>query len=92
MIVLDYFTDPDCGVCKVLKPKLFEAVKSNFPFVEIKEHDITIEQEFAAQHMVFTLPVVIIKMDEKEQYRFARSFGVSEVLQKIERLVNLTSS
>jgi hypothetical protein len=36
--------------------------------------------------MVFTLPVVIIKVDGREMARFARSFAVYEVLDKLKRL------
>ncbi|MBO0331366.1 thioredoxin domain-containing protein [[Muricauda] lutisoli] len=85
-IDLIYFTGKTCGVCKVLKPKLLEAVKENFPNVNIRVVDVEEEVEFTGQSMVFTLPVVIIKADDKEMYRFARSFSVYEVLQKLKRL------
>ncbi|WP_229418453.1 hypothetical protein [Flagellimonas chongwuensis] len=41
--------------------------------------------EFAGQSMVFTLPVVILKSDDREMYRFARSFSVYEVLDKLRK-------
>jgi hypothetical protein len=41
--------------------------------------------------MVFTLPVVIIKVDGREMYRFARSFSVYEVLEKLKRLSAVSS-
>ncbi|MBO0342550.1 MAG: thioredoxin domain-containing protein [Allomuricauda sp.] len=83
---LIYFTGKTCGVCKVLKPKLLEAVKENFPKVNIRVVDVEEEVEFTGQSMVFTLPVVIIKADDREMARFARSFSVYEVLQKLKRL------
>jgi len=86
MIELIYFTGKTCGVCKVLKPKLLEAVQENFPKVNIRVVDVEEEVEFTGQSMVFTLPVVIIKANDKEMYRFARSFSVYEVLEKIKRL------
>ncbi|WP_437397377.1 thioredoxin domain-containing protein [Flagellimonas lutimaris] len=85
-IDLIYFTGKTCGVCKVLKPKLLEAVQENFPKVNIRVVDVEEEVEFTGQSMVFTLPVVIIKANDKEMYRFARSFSVYEVLEKIKRL------
>ncbi|MCB9225352.1 MAG: thioredoxin family protein [Crocinitomicaceae bacterium] len=91
MIELEYFTGPDCGVCQVLKPKLVEAVQLQFPTVKISIHDVTVETEYAAQQMVFTLPVVLIKVDGKELYRFARSFSVNEVLSKLDRITSLSS-
>ena len=40
MIELIYFTGKTCGVCKVLKPKLLEAVQENFPKVNIRVVDV----------------------------------------------------
>jgi len=84
---LIYFTSKTCGVCKVLKPKLLEAVQENFHEVNIRVVDVEEETEFTGQSMVFTLPVVIIKADGKEMHRFARSFSVYEVLNKLNQLI-----
>jgi thioredoxin-like negative regulator of GroEL len=86
MIELLFFTGKTCGVCKALKPKLLEAVQGNFPKVNIRVVDVEEEVEFTGQSMVFTLPVVIIKVDGREMARFARSFAVYEVLAKLRRL------
>ena len=86
MTELIFFTSNTCCVCKVLKPKLLEAVQANFPKVGIRLVDVEEEEEFAGQSMVFTLPVVIIKVDGREMYRFTRSFSVYEVLEKLKRL------
>ena len=86
MIELLYFTGKTCTVCQVLKPKLLEAVHKNFPQVKIRVVDIEEDPELAGQSMVFTLPVVILNLDDKEMFRFARSFAVYEVLEKLELL------
>jgi thioredoxin 1 len=91
MTELIFFTSNTCGVCKVLKPKLLEAVQANFPKVGIRLVDVEEEEEFTGQSMVFTLPVVIIKVDGREMYRFARSFSVYEVLEKLKRLSAVSS-
>lgn len=91
MTELIFFTSKTCGVCKVLKPKLLEAVQANFPKVGIRLVDVEEEEEFTGQSMVFTLPVVIIKVDGREMYRFARSFSVYEVLEKLKRLSAVSS-
>ena len=85
-IELLYFTGKTCNVCKVLKPKLLAAVEDEFPHVAIRVVDVEEEIEFTGQSMVFTLPVVIIKAEGKEMYRFARSFSVYEILDKLKRL------
>ncbi len=91
MIELIYFTGKTCGVCKALKPKLLEAAQENFPKVNIRVVDVEEEKEFTGQSMVFTLPVIILKVDDKEIYRFARSFSIYEVLDKLKRLEENTS-
>ena len=69
---------PETKIARVRSGKLS---KVNIRVVDVEE-----EVEFTGQSMVFTLPVVIIKMDDKEMYRFARSFSVYEVLDKLKRL------
>ena len=91
MTELIFFTSNTCGVCKVLKPKLLEAVQANFPKVGIRLVDVEEEEEFTGQSMVFTLPVVIMKVDGRDMYRFARSFSVYEVLEKLKRLSAVSS-
>jgi thioredoxin-like negative regulator of GroEL len=86
MIAIEFFSGSKCGVCHALKPKLFEAIFERFPKVDCKEINVESEPEYAAQQMVFTLPVVIIKSEGKEQFRFARSFGLSQIIEKIEYL------
>ncbi len=86
MIELLYFSGKNCGVCQVLKPKLLEAVRENFKEVNIRVVDVEEEPELAGQSMVFTLPVVIIKLDDREMHRFARSFSVYQVLEKLKQL------
>lgn len=86
MMELLYFTGKTCGVCQVLKPKLLEAVHENFPEVNIRVVDVEEEPELARQSMVFTLPVVILKLDDKEMFRFARSFSVYQVLEKLKQI------
>ncbi len=86
MIELQYFSSKQCGVCQVLKPKLLEAVHEVFPEVNFRVVDVEEEPELAGQTMVFTLPVVLLKVDDKEMYRVARSFSVYQVLKNIQQL------
>lgn len=86
MIELLFFSGKTCSVCQSLKPKVLHDVRENFPDIPIRIIDVEEEMEVAGQHMVFTLPVVIIKFEGKEVFRFARSFAVYQVLEKIKRL------
>ena len=85
-IEIVFFSGNSCGVCHVIKPKLKAEIRQHFPEVHFTEIVVDSHPEIAAQHMVFTLPVVIIKLNDAETYRFARSFGIGEVLEKLKRL------
>ncbi|MFZ9029239.1 MAG: thioredoxin family protein [Crocinitomicaceae bacterium] len=86
MIELLFFSAKSCGVCVALKPKLLEAIDKRFPNVVMKVIDAEDEPVIVGQSMVFRLPAVIINAKGKEIARFAGSFGVNEVLDRIDRL------
>jgi len=89
MVELLFFSGEHCGVCKVIKPRLLNEINTKFPEVTMRIIDTNQQMEFAAQHLVFTLPVVLIMLEGKEQYRFARSFSVFEVSDKLEHLIQV---
>ena len=70
----------------MLKPKLLEAIDERFPNVVVKIIDAEDEPVVTGQSMVFRFPAVIIHTNGKEVARFAGSFGVNEVLDRIDRL------
>lgn len=86
MIELLFFSAKSCGVCVVLKPKLLEAIDEHFPNVVMKVIDAEDDPLITGQSMVFRLPAVIINSNGKEIARFAGSFGLNEVLDRIDRL------
>ena len=89
MINILYFSGTYCSVCKALKPKLKEAIFKSYPDLKFEVIDVSTNPDIAAQYLVFTVPVVLILIEGKEQYRFARSFSVSEVMEKLDRINSL---
>ncbi|PKM88426.1 MAG: thioredoxin [Firmicutes bacterium HGW-Firmicutes-10] len=82
---LMYFTTPDCGVCKVLYPKLLELHKGfDYPLLKIDASTFT---ELSGQYLVFAVPTVLIIHDKKEVLRESRYIDFN----KIDRLLNLLS-
>lgn len=79
-------------MCQVLKPKLLQAVHENFPDVNIRVIDVAEEPKLAGQTMVFTLSMVILNLDGKEMFRFARSFSVYQVLERLKQLHQIQQS
>lgn len=89
LIELFYFTGNTCNVCHVLKPKIFNLQQNEFPEFGIRFINIEEEPEVAAQFMVFSLPVLLIMVDQKESNRFKGSFSVQEVRERLERIKQL---
>jgi thiol-disulfide isomerase/thioredoxin len=80
-----YFTTPDCGVCKVLYPRLLnETSEFNYPILKIDASEFT---ELAGQYLVFVVPTVLIIHQQKEVLRESRYIDFN----KINRLLKLLS-
>lgn len=89
IVSLQYFSGQNCGVCHALKPKVLELLSAKHPSVKFGEVKVEEDPETAAQNLVFTLPVVIIRVDDQEAARYARSFSIHEIDDKLERLKTL---
>ncbi|MCF6309802.1 MAG: thioredoxin family protein [Sulfurimonas sp.] len=85
MAVMLYFSTPKCNVCQSFKPKLLQALESNFKEFKIVSIDISISQEVAAHFSVLSIPTVLIFLDSKEFLRKSRYMSVKEVISEIKR-------
>lgn len=83
--IVAYFSHDDCNVCKVLKPKLREALDEQYPKVKQVYINIKNTPELAGQHSIFTVPVVLLFLEGQENLRKSRNFGIGEVMEYIER-------
>lgn len=86
-----YFSGPNCSVCRDLKPKLNEVAITEFPDFEWVEVDCALQPDIAAQHSVFTVPVVEIEIEGKNYLRFVRQISVSDFIEKTRRLYDMLS-
>lgn len=84
-----YFSAPTCNVCHALKPKLTEAVSTEFPTFVIENIDISQTPEISSHFNVFTIPTVLIFFQGREFMRKSRHMSVGEVLETIRRPYNL---
>jgi thioredoxin-like negative regulator of GroEL len=84
-----YFTSPNCCVCDVLEPKLKQLIHDNYRDIIWQYIDSSKRPSFAASHSVFVSPVLILKIDGKEQFRFVRNFSLFQVEEKLNRLYSL---
>ena len=87
-MVLLYFSGINCGVCKIIKPKIIELQKK---YPNIKSVEIETEKyvEITAQFNVFALPSVIMFIDGKEVIRKIRYMSLVELESIISRYYNL---
>jgi len=85
-ISVAYFSTLACNVCKVLRPKIENILKNDFPKVSFHFVDSGNSPEIAAKHMVFSAPVIIVFADGKETRRYARNLSLDDFVRDVERL------
>jgi thioredoxin-like negative regulator of GroEL len=83
--VMLYFSAPTCNVCHALKPKLLDAIESNFKEFKVVSIDTSFEQEVAAHFSVFAIPTVLVFLGGREFLRKSRHMSVDEVVREIKR-------
>ena len=88
---LIYFSGENCSVCKVLKPKIEEEIKREFPKMKIFEVQTDLYREITAHFMVFSIPTTIIYFDSKEFKRYGRNMSVPLFIEELRRPYNLIS-
>lgn len=92
LAVMVYFSAPTCNVCHALKPKLLEAIDTNFKEFEIVSVDTSVSQDIAAHFSVFTIPTVLVFLDGREFLRKSRHMSVDEVIREIKRPYEIMTS
>lgn len=84
-----YFSGESCGVCEVLKPRIFEAFENNYPKIEKLEISVEEHKSIAAHFSVFAMPTIIIFFDGKEFFKKSRNLSVDAFINEVERPYNL---
>ena len=87
--VLVYFSGENCSVCKVLKPKIEEEIKKNFPLFETYEVKTDIHKEITSHFTVFSIPTMLVFFDKKEFFRKGRNMSVSMFIEELKRPYDL---
>ena len=92
LAVMVYFSAPTCNVCHALKPKLLDALKSNFKEFKVESVDISTEEDIAPHFGVFAIPTILVFLDGKEFLRKSRNMSVDEVIREIKRPYEIMTS
>jgi thioredoxin-like negative regulator of GroEL len=90
--VIAYFSTTDCNVCKILKPKVADLIRIEFPKTDLVFIEINSSPELAGQYRVFSVPTLIVFFDGREFFRKSRNFGVDELRREMERPYQLLFS
>jgi thiol-disulfide isomerase/thioredoxin len=83
--LLVYFSTEECTVCEVLKPKVGEMLKENFPKIKLIDINLNQSPEIAAQNRIFAVPTLQVLFDGHEYIRKSRNFGLDELRNEIDR-------
>ncbi len=87
--VLLYATTTDCGVCKVLRPKIEELVKTSFSHMKFIAIELDRSPDLARRLDIAAVPTVIAFFHGKEHVRKIRVFGMEELEAALSRPYNL---
>lgn len=80
-----YFHSTDCTVCYSVLPKIKEIV-SEYPEARLHTVDIRRLPGAIGCFSVFTVPALLIYSRDRELYRGARFFNMSDLRRQVERL------
>ena len=83
--VLLYFWGDNCNVCQSLRPKIKEMFDDEFG--QIKQIYINAKEniEISSHYQVFSIPTMIIFLDNKEFIRETRSVSLHQLSTKLNR-------
>ena len=80
-----YFSNEACNVCKVLKPKISEMLIQLFPRGKLFYVDIEKSPLISGQYRVFSIPTIDIYIEGKEHARFSRNVNLFEFEQTLRK-------
>ena len=89
--VLAYFGLPYCSICHSLKPKIL-SLQENYPNLKILDIDVSKNLTLIGDFEVFTAPTVVIFFFGKESVRYARSFGIGQLTNILDRFYEIMSN
>lgn len=87
--VLLYFSGENCSVCKVLKPKIQESFTEAFPKIKLIEIQTDEALQTTAKYGVFSLPTMILFIEQKEFLKRGRNVSVPLFTEEVKRVYEL---
>lgn len=84
-----YFSGENCAVCKALKPKIEELFRLDFPQIQLIEIPTDNALETTAQFGVFSLPTMLLFVEQKEFLRKGRNVSLALLRDEVKRVYTL---
>ena len=84
-IVVVYYSNDACNVCKTIKPKLLDLLNSEFPAAKTIYIDTEKSPLISGQYRVFSIPTIDIYVMGKEHARFSRNVVMYEFEEAIRK-------
>jgi thioredoxin 1 len=84
-----YFSGENCAVCKALKPKIEELFTLHFPQIQLIEIPTDKALETTAQFGVFSLPTMLLFVEQKEFLRKGRNVSLALLRDEVKRVYTL---
>lgn len=88
-MVLLYFSGKNCAVCHALKPKIETLFQTCFPFIKCIEIKTDEAIEASAYFGIFSLPSILLYVEEKEFLKKGRNISIELFKQEVERIYTL---
>lgn len=88
MMTLHYFKSAQCSACIALLPKVEQLLK-RYPNVKLHLIDVDYQRELAASFNIFSVPAIVVTIDEKTYFQEVGIFSVQTLDEKLNRLYQL---
>lgn len=89
MIELLYFKSERCLPCKAILEKVQKILKNDFPNIQLTIIDVDKNPEISGQSLVFTVPLLIAKKNNKEIFRFSAYGSMDQLKEKLSNIASL---
>lgn len=78
IIVVLYFSNDACNICKVLRPKVAKLIASSYQEVKMIYIDTEKSPVISGQYRVFSIPTIDIYVEGREHARYSRNLMMHE--------------
>ncbi|NLL68999.1 MAG: thioredoxin family protein [Acholeplasmataceae bacterium] len=78
-VVMVFLKGNDCGVCQAAEFRINNIMSKKFPNLDIYYLDLDDSPEFRGQHLIFTIPTILLFEGNKEIHRESRIIDFSRL-------------